>query len=257
MAAVFPDLSLTVSQKRWACVLDPTLTLSRFGLLLVKRLGEVMDLWVVRELWHVLDNTQYYLQQPDSLLADRTPSTKVQKILCALREWERVRMETDPAGQRYYWIGDGPVESFLPNDQAPEIVWRYERISCALDRRLGSSTETLAAAFRDAAALTATLDSAFILTQLPEDPAENLPPAICRALEGGGSRAGLSLTRSLYVPWNVTICGSYLSIRGSPSCAGRACVLPYCNSSYPLRLPFRGPVHWKTYPFQTMKALWM
>jgi hypothetical protein len=44
MAAVFPDLSLTVSQKRWACVLDPTLTLSRFGLLLVKRLGEVMEL---------------------------------------------------------------------------------------------------------------------------------------------------------------------------------------------------------------------
>jgi hypothetical protein len=44
----------------------------------------------------------------------------------------------------------------------------------------------LAAAFRDAAALTATLDSALILTQLPEDPAENLPPAICRALEGWG-----------------------------------------------------------------------
>ncbi len=59
MAAVFPDLSLTVSQRRWACVLDPTLALSRFGLLLVKRLGEVMELWVVRELWHVLDNTQY------------------------------------------------------------------------------------------------------------------------------------------------------------------------------------------------------
>jgi hypothetical protein len=186
MAAVIPDLSVTITQRRWACVLDPTLTLSRFGLLLVKRLGEMMELWVVRELWHILDNTQFYLQQPDSLLADRTPSAKVQEILCALQEWERVRMETDLAGQRCYWIGDGPVESFLPNDQGPEIVWRYERISCALDRRLGSSTETLAAAFRDAAALTATLDSALILTQLPEDPAENLPPAICRALESWG-----------------------------------------------------------------------
>jgi hypothetical protein len=91
MAAMFPDLSVTISQRRWACVLDPTLTLSRFGLLLVKRLGEVMELWVVRELWHVLDNTQYYLQQPASLLADRTPSAKVQEILCALQEWERVR----------------------------------------------------------------------------------------------------------------------------------------------------------------------
>jgi hypothetical protein len=62
MAAVFPDLSVTISQRRWACVLDPTLTLSRFGLLFGKRLGEVMELWVVREIWHVLDNTQFYLQ---------------------------------------------------------------------------------------------------------------------------------------------------------------------------------------------------
>ena len=75
---------------------------------------------MVRELWHVLDNTQYYLQQPDSLLADRTPSAKVQEILYALREWERVRMETDPAGQRCYWIGDGPVESIVDPKIGPQ-----------------------------------------------------------------------------------------------------------------------------------------
>ena len=53
MTALFPDLSVTVSQRRWACVLDPILALSEYGLPLVKQLGKVMDLWVVREFWHI------------------------------------------------------------------------------------------------------------------------------------------------------------------------------------------------------------
>lgn len=35
---VFPDLSVTISQRRWACVLDPTLAFSSYGLPLVKQL---------------------------------------------------------------------------------------------------------------------------------------------------------------------------------------------------------------------------
>jgi hypothetical protein len=56
---LFPDLSLTLSQRRRPCVLDPGLMLSRFGLPLIRRPGELVELWMVRELWHVLDNSQF------------------------------------------------------------------------------------------------------------------------------------------------------------------------------------------------------
>lgn len=184
MAAALPDLSVTISQRRWACVLDPTLTLSRYGVMLVQRLSLVLDIWVVRELWHILDNTQYYLRHPEALLPKNSAPSETEQVLFSLRAWERVRMETDPAGQRCYWIGDGPVESYLPAGEAPEIVSSYERLSASLDLRLGDRDEPLAAAFRDAAALTGTLLGAFLLTQLPEGRAENPPPAICSYLGG-------------------------------------------------------------------------
>ncbi|MBD0337204.1 MAG: hypothetical protein ICV62_17080, partial [Cyanobacteria bacterium Co-bin13] len=62
------DFSITLNQRRWACVLDPALALSDYGLPLAKQLGELMELWIVREFWHLLDNTQFYLQQPEQLL---------------------------------------------------------------------------------------------------------------------------------------------------------------------------------------------
>ncbi len=42
MAAVLPDLAVTITQRRWACVLDPTLALSPLGLPLVRRLCHSM-----------------------------------------------------------------------------------------------------------------------------------------------------------------------------------------------------------------------
>ena len=187
MSAILSDFSVTLNQQRWACVLDPTLALSRYGLPLVSRLSEVMELWVVRELWHMLDNTCFYLQQPEALLRYRSPPPKdqpratIQEILQALREWERIRLETDLTGLKLFWIGDGLSESLLPPEAEPDIVARYESLASSLDRRLNSN-ETLVSAFRDAAALTATLGSAFILTHLPEGLTVSSPTAICNAL---------------------------------------------------------------------------
>jgi hypothetical protein len=53
MSLIFPDLTVTLQQRRWACVLDPALILSPYGPEL-RRLGEVVELWVGRELWHML-----------------------------------------------------------------------------------------------------------------------------------------------------------------------------------------------------------
>jgi hypothetical protein len=197
MNAAIPDLNITVSQKRWACVLDPTLALSRYGLPLVKQLGGVLELWVGRELWNILDNTHFYLEQPESLLLDRlTPISmttqdrvRIQEIVGALREWERIRMETDLSDLKLFWIGDRLGESLLPPETDSEIVWRYESLAEPLaysQEGCLPANEVLWSAFRDVVALAAARGSAFILTQLPEGVTTNSSPVICNALDAWG-----------------------------------------------------------------------
>ena len=198
MTALFPDLSVTFSPRRWTCVLDPTLALSEYGLPLVKQLGEVMDLWVVREFWHILDNTYFYWQQPDLATdAEREVgrATAVQprlsrQALCTLKEWERLRMETDLGSLNLFWIGDSIGESFLSKETDASVVGRWEVFARSLENQQNGQRDTselLTSAFRDAAALTAALDSAFVLTyRSPEDIARNLPPAICSSLISWG-----------------------------------------------------------------------
>ncbi len=197
MNAAISDLNVTVSQKRLACVLDPTLALSRYGLTLVKQLNEVVELWVGRELWNILDNTHFYLEQPESLLIDRFTSismtaqdrVRLQEIVGALREWERIRMETDLSGLKLFWIGDRLGESLLPPKRIREIVWRYESLAeplvCSQEGCLPFN-EVLWSAFRDVVALAAARGSAFILTQLPEGATANSSPAICDPLKKWG-----------------------------------------------------------------------
>jgi hypothetical protein len=197
MATLSPNISITLSQQHLTCVLDPSLVLSNYGLSLAKHLREVMELWVVRELWYILDNPQFYLQQPESLLMRTTPEkvTNIplpdrQELIQALQDWECMRMATDPTSLNLFWIGDQPGESYLPARADPQLIWRWESLACSLDNQLKGNTltsETLALAFRDAAALATALNSAFILTyQLPEACATSLPPDICVALETWG-----------------------------------------------------------------------
>lgn len=184
---LFPDLSLRLSQRRRACVLDPALILSRFGLLLVRRLGEVLELWVPREFWHILDNSQFYLEQPESLfhppgnehrmVARRVPDRA--EVAGAIKEWERIRLESDLSGLNFFWVGDGLPESLVPTGTAPDLVWRYEALAHALDRHL-ADRGPMASAARDTAALAAALGGAFVLThRTTEDIAKGVPPAIC------------------------------------------------------------------------------
>ena len=187
MVAVFPEFSVNISQRRGSCVLDPTLALSMYGLPLVTRLGRLMDVWVGRELWHILDNTNFYVRRPDTLFPGSEDGSSIsvrsQLVVHALREWERIRLENDPARQNCYWIGDGPMESFLPEGQDPEIVYRYEAIVASLDRRMSDSS-TLPSAYRDTAALAVSLPAAFVLTDIPAEP--GAVPVICQVLEEWG-----------------------------------------------------------------------
>jgi hypothetical protein len=154
-----------------------------------------MDIWVGREFWNILDNTNFYLQHPELLLlqnatASRTldqQSSILQDIIRALKEWEQMRMELSLTNLKLYRIGDRPSESLLPSNIKPSIIWQYESLARSLesqiDREFGAS-ETLASVFRDTVALAATLSHSFILThQLPQEGADSLLPGICLGLQ--------------------------------------------------------------------------
>ncbi len=192
---LFPDsLSVTVSQRRCACVLDPALMLSPFGLPLLRRLDDVMDLWIVRELWHILDNSRLYLDDPtllfqgsdDSVQASSLEPGTDEEVASAMREWERLRMESDLSGLKLFWLGDGLSESLVPAGAGPDLLWRFEALSCTLDRALRPASP-MECACRDSAALAAALGNAFILTSLRtgKEPGR-VEPALCSLLAKGG-----------------------------------------------------------------------
>jgi hypothetical protein len=187
---LFPDLSLTLSQRRRPCVLDPGLALCQFGLPLIRRLGDLMELWMPREFWHILDNSQFFLEHPESLFqsADDEARPPLQwkrlrgEIVLAIEAWERTRLESHLSGLRVFWIGDGLSESLIPPSAEANLLARYESLAHALDRQL-INTGPMACAARDSAALAAALGTAFVLTsRTAEDVEAELPPLICRTL---------------------------------------------------------------------------
>lgn len=159
-------------------MLDTYLALAPYGLLLAQRLSSELDLWLVRELWQILDNTQYYLSEPDRLRPPAAGATTprlasredARSLRDTLTQWEMARTETDLAGLRVYWIGDALSESLLPSRVDPHLVARFETLAKSLDKRIqrppGGQTDVFADCVRDAVALTAALMPyrAFILT---------------------------------------------------------------------------------------------
>ncbi|MEH1867430.1 MAG: hypothetical protein V7K69_20805 [Nostoc sp.] len=193
MIASSATFSVKFSQQRYACVLDPTLALSKYGLLLVKQLGTVMDIWLGREFWNIIDNTRFYLDHPELLILpmascssplDRQLSIS-QDTLQALQQWEQMGKQilTD---LKLFRIGERPEESFLPRGMGTEIIWYYESLARSLEAQASNTfdaSEVLTSAFRDTVALAAAIGSTLILThQFPPATAETLPPGICMAL---------------------------------------------------------------------------
>jgi hypothetical protein len=157
-----------------------------------------MELWMVRELRHILENSAFYLQQPEvitprGLTPEKTPEQQrhaLEETLWSLKEWEKFRLQRDMAGLNLFWLGDTPEESLLPKHRNLDIFWHWEAIANTLNDQLNLLQTTdylLPLAFRDTAALAASLESAFILTHQPHaDFERNLPPEICQTLESWG-----------------------------------------------------------------------
>jgi hypothetical protein len=181
---------------RLACVIDPNLALTQYGLSIARQLAQEMELWIAREFWHVLDNPAFYIQHPGliapkSIGAAQSPEQEcieLQETLRSLQEWEQFRQGTDLTGLNLYWLGDNLKESYLPKNRNIEIFWRWESIAqlldCKIDRYRPIDDIINLLFVRDTVAMAASLDSALILTyQRPTEFEENLPPRICQILE--------------------------------------------------------------------------
>lgn len=192
---LIPDFSITLNQRRRACVLDPTLALSDYGLPLVKQLGELMELWIVREFWHILDNTQFFLRQPELILGQQATTLSPQQqrtsqqVVRALQEWERLRTTTDRSSWNINFLADVIGESCVPAGIDTDIIWRWESLAQSLDAQLEeqpAKADMLTLACRDLAALAAARPACVLTCRSAEDVAQNLPPGICTTLGSWG-----------------------------------------------------------------------
>ena len=192
---LFPALSLQLSAKRPACVLDPDLALTFYGPTLARSLGEVMEVWLVPELWHILDNTCVYLDHPELLTASEAGGglrALPAETACSLRWWERLRFEAPPNDLRLYWMGDDPTEGRVPEGAAAGLVPRWRALARGLDAAGDGGARAperlLAPVNRDTAALAAALGPAVVLTcrDLGGDAGGPHEPLLCSALGARG-----------------------------------------------------------------------
>ncbi len=204
MKNLFPNLSIHLSQRKGACALDPSLFLSHYGLLLVQSLGEAVELWIARELWHILDSPEFYLNHPEPIAPQtsfvpligtqkETYQRQAQKNrVQVLQHWQSYRARTPPTQLNLCWLGDKPGESYLPDGTDPNLIEHWEILARSLEAHAPQNTprleNPLTPAFRDTAALAAVLGSAFILTHQTSDSQETIDtsPEICQALEAWG-----------------------------------------------------------------------
>jgi hypothetical protein len=197
-ATLVPDFSITLNQRRWACVLDPSLALSDYGLPLVKQLGEFMELWIVREFWHILDNPQFYLHQPDRILGQQAATLTVpqqrslsQQVIRSLKEWERLRTNVDRSTRNINFLADVIGESCVPPGLDPGMIWRWESLAQSLDTQLDTQAvkaDTLTLAYRDLAALAAARPACILTYRSAEAIRDRHPPNLCTTFEQWGIR---------------------------------------------------------------------
>jgi hypothetical protein len=196
-----PHVSINLKLQRPSCILDPVLVLTPCGVSLARGLGGVIEVWIARELWHILDNIEFYQQHPELLLCmnlkkSTSHQQQRQDMIHALQAWNVTRSLTPPAKLNLYWIGDKPGESFLPNDENSALIYGWEYLAHALEQYVHLNhqqdqhldfSQLLTQSFRETTALAAVLKSAFILTyQITEAYQAHLPPEICIALESWG-----------------------------------------------------------------------
>jgi hypothetical protein len=161
--------------------------------MLVDNLSRVVDLWIVREFWHILNNLEIFLQTPELLTSEMLFSTDIQR---SLHQWQTFHLQQALSRSKFYWLGDSLRESFLSPACSLELFSHWEALATALDQYLdqhivSANAVFQKAAFRDLTALAASLPSAFVLTHREVGSSE--PPWLCRIAEIWGLNYAVEL----------------------------------------------------------------
>ena len=178
--------------KNWSCVLDPALALSHHGVLVAESISKEIELWVVQELWNIVNDAEFYLSRTE-LITCQTVAVKEKavaaEVIWSLKKWEKIKQEKDLAKLGMYWLGDNLQESLLPKDRPVELFKQWHNSVTALDRlyqEVQQDNNILTLALRDTIALAASLKSTFVLTYQPFIDSHDSSPFICKALENWG-----------------------------------------------------------------------
>ena len=113
-----------------SCVLDASLALQPFGLLLALRLAQEWRVWLTRGLWPLVDSCRLFEAKPHLLAGEEGPE-RTAALLASLRDWHHAWLGARIGG-RFHWIGDHRHESALPDDADEHLPARFERLAEAL-----------------------------------------------------------------------------------------------------------------------------
>lgn len=169
------SMTMNISQTpARACVLDPSLALSPYGLQLVQQLGSVLELWIAREFWDFVQQStlKETLTFPEAV---RPP----QAIQASAQGWRRLQEHMCPAELPLYWYGDRLWESHLPTGHPPYAFGHWEMLTESLDKRLPPASWD-SPLLRDTLALAATLPQGLIVTNQTQ---LGHPPRLCSLME--------------------------------------------------------------------------
>lgn len=195
MKPLTSSIDISVATKHWICVIDPNLLVSVYGLALVQHLGNYIELWVARELLHIFDRPEVYVQKckskylgSGSSLHHKMTLSEFQERCHALGDWKKFCLTSDLHHLGLFWLGDRLSESFLPDHIDSQIIHRWEALASSLDSLLGGdlSCDPIQPAYRDAIALSAVLETSFILSYHSSGSETNTCPDFCKFIQQCG-----------------------------------------------------------------------
>ena len=188
------DLSLRVSQRKQACVLDPALLLAHAqGPAFALRLTRVLEPWLTRSFWQLIDASELLSRHG---CVDATQDLGAPRMLpdaSALADWISLRDNTDAGSWPLRWVGDNVAESQIGDDADADVVGRYEHLASALAQRVESKLAQCGRwrhgvdprlSAMDTLALSATLDGALVLSVTPLSQAQDPWPVQAMTLAG-------------------------------------------------------------------------
>lgn len=166
------DMLVSVRSRKLACVLDPALILgSPFGLSFALRLTQVLEPWLTRAFWQLVDASELVIPQ----LGTSTPPdiAALQPLGPVLQGWIALRDHTDAGSWPFRWVGDRLAESQLQDPTDTGLIGRYEALAETLFSRTAHDPppgrhpwplywDPLRASL-DTLALSAALDGAIVL----------------------------------------------------------------------------------------------